>query len=383
VFLPSLQAEFGWTRAQILTAALVMNLGILPAWMAAGWIADRYGVRRLVMISQVLLGLCFAALGVGVNALSGFYVIFFLIGVLGAGTLPITFARAISGWFDQRRGLALGLALVGTGICGLIIPLLVTLIIERLGWKSGYLAIGALPILIGVPVSFRFLKDPPGTKALPLPAALSPSGLTLLQAVRGSRFWLLGFVFLLISAAVTGVISNLVPLLRDQGYPATLAAELAGVIGITVVIGRLGVGLLVDRFWAPLVGLAVLTPPVVALGLLMGPGLGMLPTALAIAVIGLAVGAEVDLNAYLTSRYFGLRAFGQIFAAQYLFVGIGSALGAPAIGWLRDRTGLYDTALKFAASAFLLGAVGLLALGSYPVWGGNGVTADPAAEEPS
>ena len=224
-----------------------------------------------------------------------------------------------------------------------------------------------MPLCIALPLCALFLRDPPKLTPASTQSALpSVPGKTLSLAVIDYRFYLLALSFLAISGAVSGTITNLVPLLEDHGYAPTRAAATASIVGLMVIAGRLIVGGLVDRFWAPLIGLIFLIPPAFALLLLALGDLGSTQTSFAIATIGLAVGAEVDLNAYLVSRYFGLRSFGQIYGIQYLMLGIGAGIASPLFGLAFDRTGSYALALTVAACGLVISACSLLALGRYP-----------------
>jgi predicted MFS family arabinose efflux permease len=174
--------------------------------------------------------------------------------------------------------------------------------------------------------------------------------------------------FFCVSGAITGALVSLVPLLISYSYTPVRAAELAGVVGLAVIAGRLLVGLLVDRVWAPAVGAVFLVLPVLALVALANGDIGPIASMGAFILIGLAVGAEVDLNAFLTSRYFGMRSFGRLYSIQYMAIGAGAAAAAPLFGHVYDITNSYSMALYASAGLLLIFGPSLLVLGRYPEW---------------
>jgi MFS family permease len=355
--------EFGWSRQQVLAVTFVQLLGVLPAGFLVGWIADRYGVRRVIAVSQVGLGLSFMALGVLTRDLNTFYALYFVLALVSAGTLPTTFMKALTGAFTAHRGLAIGIALAGSGLCGLLVPRFTAWAVEQHGWRGAYVAVGLLPIAIALPAAlwaFRDSDTPAARNAGAVARGLPPA-----VAVRDFRFWCMGLAFFLASGAATAVLTSFVPLLVDGGFSAAEAASIMGAVGISVIVGRLAVGALVDRLWAPLVGALFVVPAAIAAAGLGAwtPGTG---GAIAAAIaIGLATGAEFDLTAYLVSRYFGLTHFATLYAAIYVLFALGGGLAGPLFGWSYDHSGGYAAGLYGVAGAYVGCGLLLLLLGPY------------------
>jgi predicted MFS family arabinose efflux permease len=199
------------------------------------------------------------------------------------------------------------------------------------------------------------------------PATPQAWGLSRPQAIRSYRFWALGAALLVITLSLIGMIPNFVPFLLDSGIAPRRAAEIAGVMGIAVICGRLLAGFLVDRIWAPAVAAVFFTMPVLALLLLanfdttenvaLAAGIGM----------GLAAGAELDLLAFLTSRYFGVRHYGAVFGGIYAFFTVGSGLAPLLYARTYDALGTYRPIMVVAAGGLVLAIGLLLSLGRYPV----------------
>ena len=369
VFIIPIIQETGWSRGSAQFAfSFVMITAVLTAPLV-GYLTDKYGARKLALISLVALSITFASLSMTTNNIYFYYMLWFVMSVLAAGTFPVTWTRGINNLFDKNRGLALGLTMMGTGLVALAGPIYAASLIEDYGWRGAYRYMGLTILLFSFPLVFFFFKEDNivvnnNSKAT---AKVNPHGLevTLLQAVKDYRFWALGLGLLFVCYGVAGLITNLVPLLLDKGYGYKEAAKYAGLIGVMVIIGRLLVGYLIDRLPARKVAFVFLILPALSCILLSQsiPGAGSV--VIASLIIGLAAGAELDLIAYMTSRYFGMKHYGRIYGAQFIFFAIGSG-GAPAIfGWSNDYTGTYDFILYSTACLFVIGASMILTMGDY------------------
>ena len=375
VFAGPLSKEFGWQQGQIMAALPILTLGALVMAPLTGWIADRFGVRRVALTSVVLFSLCMMGFALGTGSLKLFYLNWLLVAFLGAGTLPITWTRAVNRWFHDRRGLALGFALVATGFFGANAKLFANWLIEAYGWRTAYIGVGLLPLVITLPVAwwlFRDVDDPKvADKVAKLraggnpDAALVPGGMTIGAALRDWRFWLLAYAFVPISFAVGGPIPNLESIAGAKGFSSGDAVVLASLIGYSVIFGRLLGGWLIDRWWAPGVAAVMLSLPAIACVVLQQPNLTYPVMAAAIVLLGFAAGVEYDLMAYLVSRYFGMANYAAIYGSLYGFFALGAGLGPAWFGKQFSATGSYDYAFGVAAVLFLAGALPLLLLGAY------------------
>ena len=168
VFAGQLEGAFGWNRAQTQSALMFQTIGVLGVLPFLGWACDKHGARRIAIISMALFAIGFAMLSQMQGALWQYYLTAFAFGILGAGTLPITWTRAINGAFDKNRGLALGAALMGTGATGFIAPTIATWGIENFGWRSAYLILAGIPALVGLPIIYAFFREPEQDKDLSL-----------------------------------------------------------------------------------------------------------------------------------------------------------------------------------------------------------------------
>jgi len=365
-FTRPLAEEFGWGRGDIQLALFWFTAAVVLVVPFIGGLADRIGVRKVALGTLALFGITFAALALTPASLVGFYLLWALMGLLGGGSTPVSWTRAINGWFVHNRGLALALTLMGTGLTAAVLPSLATWLIEQYGWRAAFVGIALLPLAIGLPVAVWLFREPAESEATPLMTATRASGVSVATALRDYRFWVIAGSILCVAIGVGGSITNFQPLLMDRGFTGAEAARTAGAIGVSVIAGRLLAGYLIDRYWAPLVTLPMLALPAVACLLLAQPQVPAAAALLSAALIGLAAGAETDLVAYLTARYFGLAHYGRLYGLQYAVFGFASGVSPFLFGKVFDLTGSYQPILLFAAALFVTGAVALLTLGRYP-----------------
>lgn len=366
VFVAPYQAEFGWGRGAIQTAILFSTgLSVFCAPLS-GALIRRYGLRRTILPG--LLGMAIACLIAAANtgALWQLYLAYALMSVLGLGAGAIGWSTLISARFDKARGLALGLALSGTGVCAALMPQIASFGISMFGWRGAYVLLAGFAVAVVLPACFWLLPDDPlpPTEGSHHDTPLA-SGLSADLAVRHWRFWVLGCSTAAIYLVVGGLIPNMVPALQDAGFSPAQAASIMGVYGISVIVGRICVGAVVDHYWAPAVATAVLVPASIGCLLLIGsPGLAL--AAGAVVLIGMATGMELDVLGFLTARYFGIADYARIYGRLYVFVAATAGIAPMVFGYIFDWTGSYAIPLQVSAALLIVGAGGLLALGTYP-----------------
>ena len=369
---PELNKAFGWEFGAIMTGLMIMTFGVLIASTVVGHLADRFGVRRVALISTVLFALSFMAFSLSNGSIVLFYVNWAVMALLGAGTLPVTWTRAVNNYFDARKGLALGLSLIGTGIFGFLIKPITAWLIATYGWRTTYLVIGLMPLLISFPIAFFAFHDvgarsDTGEARRKASAArqLATPGLTLGQAFKSWRYWVIAFSFVFVSFGVGGPIPNMENILKVAGFSGSDIVSLVALIGLSVIVGRIAGGWLIDRFWAPGVAFVMLSLPAMSCWLMAGGGMSVPAAAMAIFLIGFAAGVEYDLMAFLVARYFGMKSYSAIYGSLYGFFALGAGIGPVAFGKVFDKTGSYGPVLGTSAALLMIGAVALLFLGRY------------------
>jgi len=374
VFIVPLQDQFTWSRGDIQFAITLYSFGALSVLPIVGRLLDNYGARRIALLSTVIFATLFSCLSFVTSSIWTFYAILIATAVLSAGSMPITYTRIINTWFDKRRGIALGLMLAGTGVAATVLPRYASWLIENLGWRTAYPGLAVVTFAISFPVLFLLLRDYPHPQPSHNLSKQRPRttnhqalhGFNLRTSMSSYKFWVLAFGLLCTSFALGGIIPNLVPMLTDMGYAPSVAAGYAGLLGVMVISGRLLVGVLLDYLWSPLVAFCVLTPTFISCLLLTIDGLGPAGVIVSVALVGLATGAEYDLIAYLVSRFFGMKHYGVVYGTQYMFFGIGFAVGPPVYGYGYDINSSYDPILYVTAAIMILAPATFLSLGSPP-----------------
>ena len=373
VFVAPFINEFGWSVEQIMRGLPILIMGALIMSPIAGYFADKYGVRKVVLTSIPLFSLAMMSFSLNNGSMEIYLLCWGSIAVTGAGTLPVTWTRAVNSWFIKRRGLALGMSLIGTGLFGPLAKIYAATLIELFGWRFAYVGVGLLPLLIAFPIAWFLLheatdddlkiKDSFKENQIKIKV---PGGMTATEALCDWRFWLLGFCFLPVSFAVGGPIPNLEQMFSTKGFSVAEAIALASFVGFpSVIIGRVLGGYLLDYFWAPAVAAIILSLPAISLFLMVQPDLSLIVAFFAMFLLGLAAGVEYDLMAYLVSRYFGQLYYSSIYGLLYGFFAIGSGFGPWVFARSYSATGSYDTMLKISAVLFIVGALPLLFFGKY------------------
>jgi MFS family permease len=292
-----------------------------------------------------------------------FILLYAVLGLTGSGNSPLPYAKAISSRFDARRGLALGIAMAGVGLGAAIVPQFAGRLIADGGWRTAYLVLGIGTFVVAGSMVVLFVRDSAGTRS-PLPAAAPVAGMRAAEAMRGAAFWQLAAAGFMVAVAVNGTLGNLVPMLTDRGVSTELATSLVGVSGLALIAGRLLSGYFLDRFFGPYVAAIFFLVPLAGILLLAG-SVDRPILIIAAVVLGVGIGAEVDMLAFLAGRYFGLRAYGTIYGWLLGLFMFGSGVGPWLMSISVARTGAYTWALGAFAVMLLASAALITRLGPY------------------
>jgi MFS family permease len=373
VFLRPMMQEFHVGRAAVSLGFTVQLFVAALCTPLTGLLLDRYGARRVILPFTALFGAVLLSNKAFSGSLWQFYFFYAGLGLFVHGMGPVPYGYVISHWFDRRRGLALGLMMLGIGSGAIIMPSFAQQLIARFGWHTAYVILGAAVWLMAVPTVAALLKErpqdigllPDGAQA-PESAAEAkavPEGLLAKEAWRTRTFWLLTCAFFFVSASVQGCVVHLAAMLSDRRINAQTAALGSSLIGSAVLIARVGIGYLLDRVFAPRLAALCFAGTAFGIGLLW---LGNTRMAFVGAfLVGFGLGAEVDLIPYLTGRYFGLREFGKIYSSAFAAFALAGALGPLIMGAGFDKAGSYRGPLMAFVAATLLAAGLLTRLGAY------------------
>lgn len=376
VFLGPITQDFHAGRGEVSFAYTLFSLIQAIAVPFAGALMDRFGARRVILPSLVLGSIVLLLAPFGSNSLFAFYAVFGVLGLLVPGAGPVAFAKVTSQWFDRRRGLALGVMMLGLGLGAFVMPSVAHVLIARFGWRLAYAVVGAGILVVSAPLVGKFLKESPESLGLVVDGGFSseagaPSelkntapGLSWREALRTRTFWLLLTSFALVSASAQACFTHMTAIFVDRGSNAQLAALASSLLGGGLLIGRTGSGYLLDRFFAPRVATLIFTGAACGIALLRvvsspGPAFG------AAFLIGLALGAEGDVMPFLTSRYFGLRSFGEICGIIFAGFSLSGGLGPYLMGAAFDAHHSYALPLNLFCVAALVAAALMWVAGPY------------------
>jgi len=380
VFLKPIMADMGWDRGMASAAMSVHFIASALAVPVFGYLMDRWGIRRVALPGLVIYAGFLCLLGFTPHSLPIFVLLIALAGATSSIQTPLGYAKAISAWFDRRRGLALGVAMSGVGLGAFAIPQLARILIDRFGWRGAYIALGLLTLAIAFPAVALWIREPrpgEGERRVHLSTAALP-GLDLREAVRTGRFWIMGSAFFLVAVAINGTVAHVVPLLTDHGLSRVAATATLAVFGLATLSGRLLAGWLVDRVHAPYIASVFFLAPIAGF-VFLASAAGMLP-AIGVMLMGLGLGTEIDLIAFLITRYFGQRHFGQIYGYFFMIFGLGSGVGPFLGGVTYDRAGSYNPALIGAGIALVAAVILINRLGAYVYPADRHVEPDFASE---
>ena len=366
VMMEPLEKEFGWSRTEIASGPALVSLVAMALATGVGLGIDRIGARRVGIAAAVLMCGAIALMASTSGALWHWLALWAIVGC-AAAAMPTVWLVPISGAFTASRGLALAVVLSGTGLTNALVPMVTHSLVESHGWRTAYLGIAALWAVCVLPLVLLFFRgSAPQRRTASAPAPAELTGYTAREGFRVVAFWKLAAAAFLGTVAGVALVINLFPVLVSTGIDKGQAAQIAGLMGIATISGRLFGGWLMDRMSAAVIAAtaAVLAAALPA-ALLLAPGSATAAT-VGIALYGLVGGAKIPAIAYLTSRHLGARAFGTLYGAINSGLALSVAIGPLAANAVYDATKSYDLVMWAAVPGLLIAAVLYLSLGAYP-----------------
>lgn len=359
--------QFGWSRAQVTSGNALSKLVVGPVFgFIAGWMVDRFGPRRMMMAGILMAGLALIGLG-SISTLGGFY-FFYLCNALGyvcGGPLPNQVL--LSRWFDKARGKAMGLAYIGIGLGGAVVPWISNLLVHEFGWQTALRILGIIIVVVAFPMAFFLREAPAGSAA----RAKNGTGkqedrLGAETAVRGAftglPFYLLALGSMCSIAAVSGTQQNLkLYLSLDQHYTQLASARILSLVLTFSIVGRLLMGWLADHIPKKQVMLLIYLLVAAAIPLLY---LAPLQGAVYVfaAIFGIGLGGDYMIIPLMTADIFGVRILGRLMGVILTADGVAEAVAPWIVGWLRDASGNYKIGFAVLIAMALVGALAVSAL---------------------
>jgi MFS family permease len=368
VLVGPITAEFGWPRATLASAVFAAHVTGGLAMPFVGGLVDRVGVRVVALPAICVFSLVLAGVSMLPAVPALFVITYALLGIVGAGHSTLIYARAVSTWFDRRRGLALGLSLAGVGVGVAVIPAIARILVANYGWRGAYFGLGIFLFVLAGPAVALFVRDRPRWRSRETypgsEIADGAAGMPLITAIGKIQFWLLAIVVLLVAVAVNGTIAHVVPLLADRGVPGETATLALSAAGFALILGRVLSGYCLDRFFAPYVAACFFLVPlcgIFSLSSSVSPALAISAAVL----LGVGIGAEVDIMAFLLGRYFGLSHYGAVYGTLLAIFTFGSGVGPWLIALSFDHFHNYTNALIGCGVALVAASALVATLGPY------------------
>lgn len=375
VMIRPLEQEFGWPRAQISAGFLFISVLALALGPLIGRAVDRLGARSIALFGIPFYCSMLACLSLANHSIYSWWGLWILVAVGSMTILPVVWISVLNGYFFLSRGLAMAIALSGTGMGAAIWPYLTNTLVEELGWRMAYVGLAMISAAICFPITWLLFRDAGGARpwrrdgqpADPSqsgPATAAP-GPTVRKQMASRRFYKLAGASIVFAIASCALTNNMVPVLIGEGLDPAAAAATAGLLGIGSITGRIVGGFLLDRLDGNKVAAVSVLLPIIPTTILLLTDQSQAWAAFACLIMGLSVGTELDCCAYLAARHFGTRNFGTLFGSINGMLLFGAGLAPLTANAVFDATRSYDLVLYALFPLFVLTAILFLAMGNY------------------
>jgi predicted MFS family arabinose efflux permease len=355
LFLNPLHASLGWRRESLDGAFGLAAITVAFISPLIGILLDRYPPRRIILPSILIFALALASLSRLGPSIGRFYLTFFVMGLVANGGAQFAYTRTMLTWFQRHRGFALALILTGSGVGSILIPPLTQWTISNYGWRSAYLLLGGIA-LVGFPLTALLVRNRPAPVTREKSA--TPPGASVGSALSSAAFWILAGITILSAFSENGLVTNLAAILTQHGIPAQSAAVALSIRGGAGIVGRLFVGLLIDRLSPQRIQSCVLLLSAtgsLVLALAGSSGVALIGAAL----LGIGLGSEADVGPYLLARYFGRKHFSVLYGLLWTAYALGGGTGPVLVGHFFDRAGSYRIEVLVFLSVIALAAAAL------------------------
>lgn len=363
VLLPHISAEMGWSRAEASSGVLVGAIGLAVISPIVGRLVDRGRLRACALGGAVVFGIAIACLGLLRVSLPWWLAIWGVVAIGSGLTNLAVWAPAITQRFSAGRGLALAIVMCGSGLSAAIFPVAASALAAQLGWRYTYAALGIGVTAVCLPIYALWIRD-----VVPVAGAAgedhAATARTVDRAIYSTPAFLrLAALSLVLTSALSAMTVHFPLVLAEHGMTAGQTGRLAGLIGIGAIGGRLAIGAIIDRANAAVVAALAMLCPLTAMALLLYalPSHGMAGSA-AGTLIGVGIGSEAMVIAYITGRLFPTETFGAVWGVLIAFMAIASGVGPVVAGRAFDLNGNYAAVLLGNCVIFALAIATFLSL---------------------
>ncbi len=365
LFLIPISTEFNWPRSAVSIVLLIIAIAGALSYPIIGRMIDRYGARTIILTGNLLFATAVATVSLTSPSYFQFYAAYAFIGLTAAIPSSVMFTKVIAGWFDRHRGLALGfVGGVGNGTGAALSPIFVHMLLSNYGWRSAYQGIALAIVLIGFPILFLFLRDPPKAFAAETEHA---DGMTLAEARKTSTFWMILIAIALGAGCVTAVFAHVIPMLVDRGIGMDKAVTVLVTFSLVTAAWQVGVGYMLDRIPRPWIAAPFYVAAVAGILLLESTSSYSL-LLLAGFLMGLGLGTEYGVLPYFLSRYFGVRHYGAISGMTYGVIVLTQGITPFLMDLNFDMVGNYNYSVIVISVALLGGAAMITRLQAFHIY---------------
>ncbi len=373
LFIGPVGEEFGWTRTQVTAGLSLSSVTVTLLSPLFGVLIDRWGTRRLALPGLVMKSAVVAGFGLVSGSVSQWLLIWFVYALTSLAVKSTVWTTAVAGVFSAGRGLALGVVMAGTALSQIIVPPLGNWLIGEFGWRGAFpwlgFGWGGVAFVLCVLFLFDAHDDARKTRAAgDEPVRVDLPGLTIAQAWRDPALWRIAISTFVMMLFTIALVVHQIPILVEAGVSRTSSAWLASLAGAAGIAGKLITGRLLDSFRPNRVGGITLGAASLGFALLLEPLRTPAVILAAMLINGYASGTKLQICAYLTSRYAGMKYFGTIFSIMASLIALGSGLGPVLGGLAYDWHGDYTPLLLAGIAGSLFSAALILGLGPYPDW---------------
>lgn len=369
-FLVPIATDFGWPRATVSFALVLVAITHAFSSLAIGRMADLYGCRRVMIPGLVLFAAAVAALGLNQGVRWQFYGLYAFIGIVGSVAGQVLMTKLVAGWFDRSRGLFLGIVGgIGNGAGATAMPFYVQYLIQDQGWRAGYFGVGAAIAILSIPAVLFLLRDPPrqapGQQDGEATDHADEAGTPWRAALRTPTFWLILVAIGAGAGGMTGAFTHVVPIMLDKGFALGPATKVLSLFAFVTVAWQITIGAMLDRF--PIPRLAAPFFLIAAIGTVVMQESALYPSLLfSAALLGIGLGTAYGVLPYFLSRYFGLRDYGTISGFIYGVVTLVQGFTPFLMDAVFDEMGSYRWAMVGVAASLFLSSVLVLRLRPFP-----------------
>jgi MFS family permease len=324
--------EFGWSRTVVTSGNAIGKLVVAPLFgFIAGWLIDRYGPKRMLMAGALMTGS--ALVGLSLMHSLGMFYFFYILNALGyvfGGPLPCQVL--ISRWFTDNRGKAMGIAYLGIGTGGALVPLIAAGLEKNIGWQPALTTLGFLIIMIAFPLAF-FLKESPVKK---INIEKTDVSVPVKHILRNRNFYLLAFGSMCSIGAVGGINQHLKLYLRDLSYTQSQAARVMSLVLLMSLAGRVLMGMLADIIQRKYVMIIIYLLVASSIPILLIPDFPGRIYLFAV-IFGIGLGGDYMIIPLMAGDLFGIRTLGRVMGIILVADGLAESLAPMLVGALYNN----------------------------------------------